>query len=90
MSVENRVWPCFAWFTDLMRKKLCLPKNLRKSHWTDCDLDFLKERLRGEMGELLEAIDSGDEEAIASEAADVAACAMMIADSCDTNRGNRK
>jgi NTP pyrophosphatase (non-canonical NTP hydrolase) len=65
-----------AWFAQQMEREL--RDNDWKDHWSTCSQRWLLNRLKQETAELERALTTGRE--IASEAADVANFAMMIAD----------
>ncbi len=84
MSGPKDYEPVLERFSQDMRAKLALPKNVRKPHWTESDLSYLLDRLDDEVLELKTACENRtcpeDATAIRSEAVDVANFAMMIAD----------
>lgn len=57
-----------------------LRENDHKGGWQNCEMGYLRRRLRQEVEELCRAVDEGRTKDILSEAADVANFAMMIAD----------
>lgn len=66
-------------FTAAMEKKLI--QNHFKGYWNGCSKAYLIKRLRQELKELVDALESGSRtEAVTKEAADVANFAYMIAD----------
>ena len=66
------------WFVGVMDKKLS--ENIEKEPWDKLSIRTLLCLLDGERGELREAINSGTNNDIILECADVANFAMMIAD----------
>lgn len=70
--------PALAAFALAMEAKL--KANDHKGGWAGCDEHWLMDRLYEEADELCDAINKGDPEAVAPEAADVANFAMMIYD----------
>ena len=66
------------WFSDVMKDRMMA--NLDKGGWRQCADSYLLARLRDEVHELDAALQCGEFEAIAHEAADVANFAMMLAD----------
>jgi NTP pyrophosphatase (non-canonical NTP hydrolase) len=71
-----------SWFSEQM--EMTLKENDHKGGWgsEQCSLDYLIERLKEEVNELIVATDSGKAgvENVIRECADVANFAMMIAD----------
>lgn len=76
-------------FARLMRKKLELPKNAAKAHWSELTNDQLLFRLREEVLELSLALEEekSTPEDIMLECADVGNIAMMIADNAKKGLG---
>lgn len=71
------------WFARLMEAKL--QENDHKQHWSECDMQYLHERLHQEVGELDEEVKIAMVTKLNSpnmpwEAADVANFCMMIAE----------
>jgi NTP pyrophosphatase (non-canonical NTP hydrolase) len=81
---EPRWRPEVVAFADAMEERL--RANDHKRGWDSCTMGYLRQRLKGEMGELFDEIDKQqkatcrDTGAVNREAADVANFAMMIAD----------
>lgn len=71
-------------FSQAIKDTLDRPKNFAKGGWTESTKAYLLGLLDREVEELREAIEQGDAEHIASEAADVGACATMIFDMAGT------
>lgn len=67
------------YFKQGMIKKLNQPKNLKKTHWDDTEIDYLLQRLVEEVDELSDAVEDNKMKRIVSECYDVANFAMMIA-----------
>ena len=71
--------PSLQWFAARIENELC--ENDHKGGWKKCTHSWLLSRLKEEVAELEEALQKPDnQEHVISEAADVAAFAMMIAD----------
>lgn len=89
MSSASQFVEPLLWFTRRMAEKLSRPKNVGKIHWTDCDEEFLRDRLKEELAELELALNAATyaPEQIIEEASDVANFAMMIADRQRQTRG---
>ena len=84
----HRCRPAVLAFADAMEHKL--RANDHKGGWSECEVEYLLERLRAETKELTAAardhrfrtLKPAEAEAVLHEAADVANFAMMIADIC--------
>jgi hypothetical protein len=79
--------PVLEWFKERMDKKLAVPKNVNKGHWSNDSIWHLFTRVGIEVTELrlaIVAVDN-DPERIIDECADVANFAMMIADNTRRN-----
>ena len=81
---DSEVRPVVAWFAAQM--ETVLRANDHKGGWENCDIGYLKQRLREECTELEMALDSAPFDQAIREAADVANFAMMIADSLHPKR----
>lgn len=74
------------WFAMRVKLKMREPRNEAKGGWRDTPIAKLEQLLHQEVRELFQAIElwerrGGGEDAVINEACDVAAYAMMIADS---------
>ena len=79
MTLMREVEPTLQAYLNVMREKLA--ENEHKGHWRDEDVDFLLDRVAEELRELRLAVWLGEgPRAVAREAADVGAIAMMVAD----------
>ncbi len=65
---------------DAMRRKAYSPRNLAKGTWRFMTNEQLDRRIEDEIGELEEALATGNSELILNEAVDILAFAAMRAD----------
>ena len=76
-----------ARFQAVMLEKLLV--NSHKGGWAELSPSWLLQRIKGELGELREAVAGGDLNEIVREAADVANFAMFIADNALAQMGDQ-
>ena len=65
-------------FREAMLYKLLQPRIIRKEHWRNVDVEYLRGRLGDELKELDAELENGDMYGIAHECIDIANLAMMI------------
>ena len=75
-KIDKRI----TWFVGEMKRVLNIPKNSAKGDWRNEKLADLYQHLLAEVVELGIAIHEGYDYEVVSEACDVAAMAMMVAD----------
>ena len=88
MTNINIVDPRLRWFVDVMRSKMSELRNQQKDDWRNQNAQDIFGRIQDEVLELQASMFSREApEACIKECADVANCAMMLADWIAVNHG---